>query len=256
MNDLTNTESPEYQEAYQATMKELDAAAGVTSAPATTEESAAETEVETQEEQDPVAKRFAELEEKTARQEKALKDTQRAFHASQKELSALRKQREAEALAASRPALLDNVPGLEEAVRHVTQTSDEMTPQQQDAVWFDSVQGAIPELEDLLADEDFEKAATARREELGDEWRNPIVAIRELGALRTRHIVAKQVEAVTAKARADAAKTHKELLALRVPGGSGRGSVERAADKSVEAVWAKTPQEAEMERQRVLGNIR
>lgn len=257
MTDTIDTQSPEYQEAYQAAWAELDAKAGVTTDPATTDAEAEAAGEEDATEVDPVAKRFEELETKAARQEKALKDTQRAFHASQKELAALRKQREEEARAASRPALLDNVPGLEDAVRHVTQTaSEEMTPARLDAVWFDSVQGALPDLEELLNDEGFEKAAAARRDELGDEWRNPIVAIRELGALRTQHVMAKAVEEATARARADAAKNHKELLALRVPGGSGRGSVERAADKSVDAVWKMTPQEAEIERQRVLGNIR
>lgn len=257
MNDTANTESPEYQEAYQAAWAELDAKAGVTTEPATTDAEAEAAGDEGTTESDPVAKRFEELETKAARQEKALKDTQRAFHASQKELAALRRQREEEVRAASRPALLDNVPGLEDAVRHVTQTGgEEMTQEQRNAVWFDSVAGALPDLEELLTDEGFEKAAAEKRDELGDEWLNPIVAIRELGALRTRHVMAKAVEEATARAKADAAKNHKELLALRVPGGSGRGSVERAADKSVDAVWKMTPQEAEQERQRVLGNIR
>ena len=255
MNDLANTESPEYQEAYQAAWKELDAESGTKTEPVITDAKAAATDEEV--EPDLVAKRFEELEAKAARQDKALKDTQRAFHASQRELADLRKQRQADELAASRPALLDDVPGLEAAVRHLTQTSSqELTPQQQDAVWFDSVQGAIPELEELLADEGFEKAATARRDELGDEWRNPIVAIRELGALRTRHVMAKAVDEARAKAQADAAKNHKDLLALRVPGGSGRATTERAVDKSVDAVWKMSPVDAERERQRVLGNIR
>ena len=69
MTDTIDTQSPEYQEAYQAAWAELDAKAGVTTDPATTDAEAEAAGEEDATEVDPVAKRFEELVTKAARQE-------------------------------------------------------------------------------------------------------------------------------------------------------------------------------------------
>ena len=257
MTDFTDPNSPEYQAAYEAEMKRLETGEQPT-APAKAEPTAepaastiSEGEQQTTESEQP--DRFAELEAKLARQEKALKDTQRAMHQKAQELADLKRQREAEVRAANKPPVLDANPGLEDAIRYVAQPAQaEPSPQNLDQLWFSAVSGAIPDIDTLLADKDFEKAAYAKREELGaDEWKNPVVAIRELNAIARRFAV----EKATAAAKADYAKQQKELSTMRVSGGSGRdpATSDRVNGKTAEDVWAMNSKDFEAERRRVLG---
>ena len=259
MTDFTDSNSPEYQAAYEAEMKRLEAGeqpsttakAESVAEPAASTTSEGEQQTKTEGEQ---PDRFAELEAKLARQEKALKDTQRAMHQKAQELADLKRQREAEVRAANKPPVLDANPGLEDAIRYVAQpqATAEPSPQELDQLWFASVSGAIPDIDTLLADKDFEKAAHAKREELGaDEWKNPVVAIRELNAIARRFAV----EKATAAAKADYAKQQKELSTMRVSGGSGRdpATSDRVNGKTAEDVWAMNSKDFEAERRRVLG---
>ena len=257
MTDFTDSNSPEYQAAYEAEMKRLETG----EQPSTTvkaepvAEPAASTisegEQQTTESEQP--DRFAELEAKLARQEKALKDTQRAMHQKAQELADLKRQREAEVRAANKPPVLDANPGLEDAIRYVAQPAQaEPSPQNLDQLWFSAVSGAIPDIDTLLADKDFEKAAYAKREELGaDQWQNPVVAIRELSAIARRFAV----EKATAAAKADYAKQQKELSTMRVSGGSGRdpATSDRVNGKSAEDYHTMSAKDFEAERRRVLG---
>lgn len=257
MTDFTDPNSPEYQAAYEAEMKRLEAGEQP-SAPAKAEpaaEPAASTtsEGEQQTTQTEQPDRFAELEAKLARQEKALKDTQRAMHQKAQELADLKRQREAEVRAANKPPVLDANPGLEDAIRYVAQPAQaEPSPQNLDQLWFSAVSGAIPDIDTLLTDKDFEKAAYAKREELGaDQWQNPVVAIRELSAIARRFAV----EKATAAAKADYAKQQKELSTMRVSGGSGRdpATSDRVNGKSAEDYHTMSAKDFEAERRRVLG---
>lgn len=258
MTDFTDPNGPEYQAAYEAEMKRLETGEQP-SAPVKTESAAEPTTPTTEGEQqqqieDPTAQRLKVLEESNAKLEKRLQDAQRAFHEGQKKLRDLEKAREAEARAANKPPVLDANPGLEDAIRYVAQpqTPAEPSPQELDQLWFSAVSGAIPDIDTLLTDKDFEKAAYAKREELGaDQWQNPVVAIRELSAIARRFAV----EKATAAAKADYAKQQKELSTMRVSGGSGRdpATSDRVNGKSAEDYHTMSAKDFEAERRRVLG---
>lgn len=256
MSEFTDANSPEYQAAYDEAMQRLEAGEKPT-APAKAEsaEPAAEPTTSTEEQQTTAETpdRFAELEAKLARQEKALKDTQRAMHQKAQELADMKRAREAEIRAANKPQILDANPGLEEAIRHVAQVpaTPETDHAQMQAIWEEAVTGALPELNELIKDKAFEEAAHARREELGADWNNPVVAIRELSALSRRFAV----EKATAAAKADYEKRQKELSAMRAPGGSGRSPAtsDRVNGKTADDVWKMSPKEFAAEQRRVLG---
>lgn len=251
---MTEFADPQAQAAYDAEMSRLSGEAAPSVA-AVDEKAAAveDTKAEIAAEQSP--DRLAELEAKLERQEKALKDTQRAMHAKSQELAALKREREIERNEAQRPDLLKNVPELEGAIRFVTGAPENLTEDQRNAMWLEAVSGAVPDVEELLKDKDFEAAALARRDEIGaSEWQNPLAAIRELTTLRESFRTRKAVEAAVEKAKADYAKQQAELNAMRVPGGNGKtAAADRQAAKDAEQVWSMPQADFERERQKVLG---
>lgn len=195
------------------------------------------------------AERLAKLEVKFASTEKALNDTKAWAARNAAENKSLRQAQEERDRLANRPQVLDDNPGLDDAIRYVTgapaQTkAPEANPQ---AAWGEAVATALPKLDALLgSDPAFRAKAHAKAQELGDDWTNPLIAIRELSELQTEH----HAQAVTTRAREQAAKDFqlkgKKQTAMQVPGG---GSV-RAPAKVDEAKAIEDMSDAEFQKMR------
>lgn len=213
-----------YDVAYKAEMDRLEAEAASKNAP--TSEEKTETpapEVKTEEKTTPAAEdpetRFARLESELNSTKKALNDTKKWAQESNARAKRLEQERERERREANKPAVLTDNPGLEEAIQHVVGTK----PAQQQADmddWATKVGMALPDLDALLEQSpELRAKATAKRDELGDEWNNPMVAIRELGKLQLEHVRAGVSAQAQAQARADFEKQRQKQTAMNVPGG-------------------------------------
>lgn len=229
MSDTTQSE--EYQVEYNKAMQELESAANGEKPEPTTEAVKEEPQptVETTEEQkadDPL-----ELKKQLEAAQKALKDTQRAFHQRSEEAARLR--REQEKASRKRPELLDSVPELEEVVKHVVHDARETEQeryQQANLAAIEAVQEALPQAEQWLADPEFTKAMRARREAVGAHVfdLDPRVMVRELTAeklARDKAAFESQKQAAIDAARRDFEKQAKAKASMTMPGaapGAGR----------------------------------
>lgn len=249
---MTEYADPEQQQAYDAEMARLSA--GTEESPAQdaapTTESTPEAEAQTP---DP-AQQMADLTARLEKAEKRIKDTQALATKRAQETAELRKQLQAREAEANKPKLIEQVPELVDAVRYVVNSPAE-TQQDADTIWQAAILAAVPEINELMKDEGFMQAAHARREELGPEqWRDPFVAIRELTNIKFEADKRKAVEAAVAKAQADHDKKQKDLLAMRVPGGSGGKTAEQqTAEKAAQAVWDMPEAEFNKMQRRALG---
>lgn len=245
--------TPEQQEAYDKEMQRLEAEAGkkdVKAETAKADDKAAETTSTT----DDKAKAKTETDEQTKARlekvEKALKDTQRWGHENAAKVKRLEKEAEEAKRAAARPAILDANPGLEDAIQHVA--GDKKTEKPAQEVWLGTVARAIPDVETLLGDKDFYAAAAARKAELGTEWDDPLIAIRELSSLKATHLTNQNVGAAVESARKDFEAKAKKKSAMEVPGGSG-GKDKAADDDAVKRYSTMSKAEFDKERSRVMG---
>lgn len=254
--------TPEYQAEYDKEMKRLEAEAGANTdkkvdKPDTTTSKAddkADEKTAEKKADDAKTETAAELTARVEKAEKALKDTQRWGHENAARVKRLEKEAEDRKHAAKRPEILDANPQLEEAIKHVAGTkADEKPPQEQ---WFESVTVAIPDVNTLLGDKDFYAQAAAKKAELGSEWDNPLIAIRELSAMRTEHLSKQNVQAAVEAARKDFEVKSKKRTAMEVPGGSGGKDASTTTSKEDEEVKRfRTMSTADLnkERSRVLG---
>ena len=150
--------------------------------------------------------------------EKALKDTQAWGTKKAQEAADLRRAQEAAAREAQRPAILDANPDLAEAIRFVReddgarQRTEQETAAQQ---WQDVVRSAVPDIDELLKDDDFHAAMQVRAQH--PEWNaNPLIAIREINAeIRAR-------AAFGAQQAAKAAEAEKKRGAATMPSGGAK----------------------------------
>lgn len=225
----------EYSAAYQAEMDRLDAAAAAAATPAattTTPDDAntpadAAIVVDTPAVAEPAkeptdAERYAALEARLTSTEKALNDTKSWASKSAAEVKRLKREQEERDRVANRPQILDDNPGLEEAVRHVTGVPATRQPAHDPDAWADTVGNALPGLDALLTNSpEMRTKAEAKARELGEAWNDPLVAIRELNALQMEHVRNEVAVAAQAAARADHAARQKKQTAMTVPGGSG-----------------------------------
>lgn len=231
---IPNQGNAEYSAAYEAEMARLDAEAvaanGATITPPVeldpnaepapvvvvppAEPSAAPVVQPTE------AERLATLEAKLASTEKALNDTKKWAGQSAAEVKRLRKEQEERDRKANRPQVLDDNPGLEEAIRYTTGAPATAKPAPDPDAWADTVGQALPGLDALLtASPELRAKAEAKAREMGQAWDDPLVAIRELNALQMEHARAGVAISAREAAQRDHALRAKKQNAMTVPGG-------------------------------------
>lgn len=232
----------EYQRKYDEAAAELDAAAQATTArgadgkftkvePAQAEPepvTTPEAEPAKTEEADPIADLRARL-EKT---EKIAKDNQAWATRMAQEAAQLRREREEQQRAASKPAILDANPELADAIRFV---AHDPTPQHQEAArqqnWQIAIEKVHPGIFDASIDPELEKALSERFKAVGPDIQDPLVAIREITAEK----LAYTERQVGKRFAAEAAKQAK-VSAMTVPGAGAGGGARTAPDAALAEV--------------------
>lgn len=236
-----NQDGKSYDEIYQAEMARLDAEAAAAqgaqapgaAATTPTDEPAPNADTNPapapaaatgEPKQETAEERIARLERDLASTNKALNDTKGWASRSAAEVKRLRKEQEERDRQANRPQVLDDNPGLEEAVRYVTGAPAAGKQKFDPDTWADAVGTALPNLDALLAaNPDLTAKATAKAKELGEAWNDPLVAIRELSALQIEHERAQVAAAAREAAARDFAKRKQHQTAMTVPtGGASR----------------------------------
>lgn len=221
-----SVENTEYQQQYDQAAAELDAAAQATTAPAdapadepakVVDPAASATEPAQPDEADPLADIKARLE----KAEKIAKDNQAAFTRAAQEAAQLRREREQERRAASKPAILDANPELADAIRYVaSDPTQQHAAQDQREQFIATVDKAHPGIFSAEADPDLIKSLEVRLGALDESSRSdPLVVIREITAEKLAHAerqVGKRFAAESAKLA--------QKSAMSVPG-AGAGSV-------------------------------
>lgn len=255
--------TPEYKEAYEAEMKRLEAEA------AKGEKKPGEAETTSAQDgkgkggaddakPDPVEelrKEIAERDKKFDGLAKSLRDTQRWGHENARMVKKLNAELAEERKARTKPPILDANPGLEQAIEHVAGPEKRDVPEGN--TWLDTVTRALPDFNDreLLADDAFFAKVEAKRRELGEDWNDPILAIRELSVLRGSHLSEKASAAAVEQARKDFEAKAKKRPAMDIPDGSGTRATQEEKDQQKEAERVRTMPKAEFEKMRskVLG---
>lgn len=241
MSDLS-PEQEQYQKEYAAAMADMDSAeAGkvpatttepvkadpVAQEPAKAEPEQAKAAAEAAEE----TETLAQVKERLAKAEKALKDTQSWGTKNAQQLAELRRAQEQAQRDATRPTILDENPELADAIKYVT---TDPAPQRQaedkHATWMQTIEAAHPGIFAADADKELIDALVAKREESGDAWSDPLVAIRDIAAEKVAH-----AERVAGKRFAIEAEKLKAKSAMSVPG-TGRSAAPAAPDTDAEAV--------------------
>lgn len=197
--------------------------------------------------------RFARLEREHESTKKALNDTKAWASRNAAEVNRLKKQREEETRRANRPAVLDDNPGLEEAIRYATGQPATGKPAFDADAWAGTVGTALPGLDDLLEQNPaLREKATAKARELGEAWNDPIVAIRELGALQIEHERTRVATAAREAAARDFEARRKQQTAMSSVPSAGAS---RQAPPPDQAKRYETMSSAdfEKERRRVMG---
>jgi hypothetical protein len=255
--------TPEYDEAYQKEMQRLEAEAkpgdkkdAKDDATNTSEvkdeaKAAAKTDEAKTETLEELKTRLDEEQKARERLEKSLKDTQRWAHQNAGMVKKLQKEAEDRKRQETAPEMLKANPGLEDAIKHVAGTNDNAKPEPKDE-WLASVSKAIPDIETHLGDQAFFAKARARQQELGPDWDDPFVAIRELTELKVAHLSEKRTQAAVEAARKDFESKSKKRNAMEVPGGSG-GKDAPKTDDGAKRYQTMSKEEFDKERARVMG---
>lgn len=205
--------------------------------------------------QETAEERLARVERELESTKKALNDTKGWASRTAADLKRTqREQAERERLANPPQVLRDN-PGLDEAIRFVTGAPAAGQPAAYNPdAWADAVATALPNLDPLLEQNpDLRAKAEAKARELGPSWNDPLVAIRELGALQLEH-ERSRISAVAADAaRRDFQQRQQKQTAMQVPGASG-SSRPNTQPRDDAGRWATmSREEFAKERARVLG---
>lgn len=253
--------TPEYKEAYEKAYAQLENPEQKTEVkePETKEpeqEEVEEPKAETPTE-NPLELKVKELEERLTTTGKALKDTQTWGHKLAGELKTVRKG--LHEATTPKPELLKELPGLEEAIRHVAKPQDDdsdLDPPKPENTWVDVVGTALPDLDNLLADEAFSTKAKELRSNHASEWGNPIKAIQHLSALRQEHLTQKAVDAAVKAHSAKLELTQRKITGMDVPGDTGKSAGRgNAADlrNDAQAVWNLTADQFAKMKAKTLG---
>lgn len=259
MSELSPEE--QYQKEYDAAMADMEAAetgkpVATTAEEAPKPEAAAEDppQAEVKPEEAPTVdpeQELRELREKFEKTEKALKDTQKWGHENAARLKEIERQRLLQEREASKPEILENNPELADAIRYVAEDPTKQIHQQdKHQQWISIVDAAHPGIFAVPDGDELVTAIGARAAELGPEWNDPLVAIREISAQKLAHAERQ----ITKKYEAEA-KNRAQKSAMSVPGPGATAS--RAASdpdkEAAERIHKMTPEEFEKERRRVLG---
>ena len=241
----------EYQQAYDEEMARLEAGDdkphvnAADAEPITNEATEASGDADKTEAEKPsVEDELKALKDALAKQEKIAKDNHAAFTRKAQEFAKLQRKLEKEERERLRPELLDSVPGLEEAIRYTT-------PARNEEPWVDTVSRALPDIDSMLADPVFAQRVGAIKDSLGEDWQDPLVAIRELSNARAEYKQEQVVSQVREQARKDFQDRSKKLSAMGVPSGSGKVQAKTEDDGSKYKTM--TSEEFAKERAKVLG---
>lgn len=252
--------TPEYQKAYDEEMQRLEAAQSKPEkkpdeAAANTSADAAPPKKADAKADEASTETVAELKARLEKAEKAIRDNKAWGTRNAQEVSRLKKEAEErkhrETLAED-PVLKAN-PGLEETIKRVAKPAARPTEDDAKASWLDTVARAVPDVETLLADPAFHAKAAEKKTELGGEWDDPIIAIRELSSLRAEHLSQRNVLAAREEARKDFEAKAKKRTAMEVPGGSGGKDQAAGGDDAVKRFQTMSKEEFAKERSRVMG---
>ncbi len=286
--------TPEYEELYQAALKELEAAeAPATTPPVVTTPAAEPPTVPgaappavtppipaafAPEAQTVIDALTADLES----QGKRLKDTQDWTHGIVHRLRDWYKEIRTAQAQGERPIALEDIDGLEEAIQHVVKGSigpeDDLFPElagQGDAgtpsvfdytddQWTGIVATALPDMDELLADPGLMTAVETKKADMGDDWKNPLLAINAMSELRSDFLHKQNVDAAVKTAIENMSRTTQRASAMQVPGGGAgvaepppiggnqAGSGDPVQDAGVWSSKNMTDEEFEKRRQAVL----
>jgi len=191
-----------------------------------------------------------EIRQKLEKAEKALKDTQAWGTKNAQELALIRKEREEQQRAASRPQILDENPELEAAIKHVTATPVEAAPNPQEE-WMKIIDKAHPGIFDKSIEPELETALMARLQALGEQISDPLTVIREI----TEEKIAYKERQIGKRFAAEAAKSAQKN-AMAVPSAGASGARTATPDAELEAknrILNMSSAEFEKERRKVLG---
>jgi hypothetical protein len=232
----------EYQKEYEKAAAELEAAAQATTARGAdgkftkAEPAPAEPEPEKKPEAEPAkteeADPLAELRARLEKTEKIAKDNQAWATRMAQEAAQLRKEREEQQRAASKPAILDANPELADAIRYVAQdpaSQNQEAARQQE--WQTAIEKAHPGIFDKSIDPELETAIAERFKAIGPDVQDPLVAIREITAEK----LAYTERQVGKRFAAEAAKQAK-VSAMTVPGAGAGGGARTAPDAALAEV--------------------
>ncbi len=237
--------TPEYQQAYYEEMAKLEAGEDKPLEKAADAEPITDEGGESPEAAKPsVDDELKQLKEALAKQEKIARDNHAAFTKRSQELARLQRKLEKEEREKLRPELLDAVPGLEEAIRYTTPTPKEEP-------WVDTVSRALPDIDSMLADPVFAQKVAAVKESIGEDWQDPLIAIRELSNARADYKQEQIITQVREQARKDYESRTKKLSGMSVPSGSGKVQAKTEDDGSKYKTM--TSEEFAKERAKVLG---
>lgn len=201
----------------------------------------------------PETPREKDMRERLERTEKALNDTKKWANEARIEAKRLQKEQEERDRIANRPQIFDDNPGLEEAIRYAVPSAAPApaAPTQNVDSWAETVGTALPDLDALLeTNVPFREKAAAKAKELGDEWLNPIIAIRELTKLQ----VEQQRFEAQEQARKDFQLKGKKQAAMQVPGGGSGGSRIPAPVDEAERIRTMSSADFDAMRSKVLGH--
>lgn len=224
----------EYEEAAQALEKAANGESQATTETIETQKEEVKTEtVKTENDKSDEVKSPTpeELLARLEKAEKALNDTKAWGTKNAQKLAELERERLIAEREQSKPKILEANPELADAIRYVQ--SDPLPKQQQEEetnVWQSVIEEAHPNIFSKDIDPELEKALVERLQSIGDAVKNPLVAIREITAVKLE-FAEKQV---SKRFSIEAEKLEKKQ-AMSVP--SQGGSVSRASvDKDAEEV--------------------
>lgn len=230
MSELTPEQ--QYQLEYDEARAKLDAAAdGKTEAtPAPVPEPVKEAVTEPAKPDAAPVDPLEELRAEIEKQKKIAADNKAWATKQSQELAALKREREQQQREATKPAILDANPELAEAIRYVA--ADPAPRQQvedQANQWQDAVAKAHPGIFDVGIDPELEQALLAKRDALGADWQDPLIAIREITAEKIAH-----AERLVGKRFAMESQKQAQKSAMSVPG-TGSGAVRTPPNPDKEA---------------------
>lgn len=223
-------EDTEYKEAYDKAAADLDAAATATPADPVIEPVKEEVKEQVK---DTTPDLIAELTARAEKAEKIAKDNQAWATKAAQEAAQLRREREAQERAATKPAILDANPELADAIRYVAHDPAPARQQQdRQAQWVNTVETAHPGIFSTSIDPELEKSLMTRLGALDDATRaDPLQVIREI----TEEKLAFTERQIGKRFAAESAKLAQKS-AMRVPGAGSGGGVKSSTDAALEDV--------------------